>query len=164
MSQKKSVKVEANNLTDYLGVPKYRYGEVEDNDQIGIVTGLAWSDVGGELLTIEAAMMPGKGRMTVTGNLRNSTCGHQLAAANAGCSRDRRSSCRPWSCPRSGDRSIAAMEPAAPLSRHHPHDARGSGSGLGAAPGSECALQRQPSVPSEHARPVLGQRTIVCIS
>jgi ATP-dependent Lon protease len=71
MSQKKSVKVEANNLTDYLGVPKYRYGEVEDKDQIGIVTGLAWTDVGGELLTIEAAMMQGKGRMTVTGNLRD---------------------------------------------------------------------------------------------
>ena len=71
MSQKKSAKVEANNLTDYLGVPKYRYGEVEDKDLIGIVTGLAWTDVGGELLTIEAAMMPGKGRMTVTGNLRD---------------------------------------------------------------------------------------------
>ena len=71
MSTKKSVKAEANNLADYLGVPKYRYGEVEDKDQIGIVTGLAWTDVGGELLTIEAAMMPGKGRMTVTGNLRD---------------------------------------------------------------------------------------------
>ena len=71
MSKKKSVKVEANNLADYLGVPKYRYGEVEDKDQIGIVTGLAWTDVGGELLTIEAAMMQGKGRMTVTGNLRD---------------------------------------------------------------------------------------------
>ena len=61
----------ADNLADYLGVPKYRYGEVEDEDQIGVVTGLAWTDVGGELLTIEAAMMPGKGRMTVTGNLRD---------------------------------------------------------------------------------------------
>ena len=71
MSKKKSVKVEAHNLADYLGVPKYRYGEVEDKDQIGIVTGLAWTDVGGELLTIEAAMMQGKGRMTVTGNLRD---------------------------------------------------------------------------------------------
>ena len=70
MSKKESVKVEANHLVDYLGVPKYRYGEVEDQDQIGIVTGLAWTDVGGELLTIEAAMMQGKGRMTVTGNLR----------------------------------------------------------------------------------------------
>src|SRR6266704_720138 len=70
-SEKKSVKASADNLADYLGVPKYRYGEVEDKDQIGIVTGLAWTDVGGELLTIEAAMMPGKGKMIVTGNLRD---------------------------------------------------------------------------------------------
>src|SRR2546430_17723871 len=61
----------ADNLADYLGVPKYRYGEIEDKDLIGLVTGLAWTDVGGELLTIEAAMMPGKGRMRVTGNLRD---------------------------------------------------------------------------------------------
>jgi ATP-dependent Lon protease len=71
MTKKKSVKVETANLSDFLGVPKYRYGELEDEDQIGVVTGLAWTDVGGELLTIEAAMMPGKGRMTVTGNLRD---------------------------------------------------------------------------------------------
>src|SRR5437660_1583967 len=71
LSEQKSVKASADNLADYLGVPKYRYGEVEDKDQIGIVTGLAWTDVGGELLTIEAAMMPGKGKMTVTGNLRD---------------------------------------------------------------------------------------------
>jgi ATP-dependent Lon protease len=58
-------------LGDYIGVPKYRYGEVEDEDQVGVVTGLAWTDVGGELLTIEAAMMPGKGKMIVTGNLRD---------------------------------------------------------------------------------------------
>ena len=58
-------------LPDFLGVPKFRFGEVEDEDQIGVVTGLAWTDVGGELLTIEAAMMPGKGKMTVTGNLRD---------------------------------------------------------------------------------------------
>jgi ATP-dependent Lon protease len=70
MSKKELVKSSADNLADYLGVPKYRYGEVEDRDQVGIVTGLAWTDVGGELLTIEAAMMQGKGRMTVTGNLR----------------------------------------------------------------------------------------------
>src|SRR5215467_10649934 len=69
LSEEKSVKASADNLADYLGVPKYRYGEVEDKDQIGIVAGLAWTDVGGELLTIEAAMMLGKGRMTVTGNL-----------------------------------------------------------------------------------------------
>ena len=71
MSNKKLVKSSADNLADYLGVPKYRYGEVEERDQVGIVTGLAWTDVGGELLTIEAAMMQGKGRMTVTGNLRD---------------------------------------------------------------------------------------------
>src|SRR5215475_852447 len=69
LSEKKSVKASANNLAGYLGVPKYRYGEVEDKNLIGVVTGLAWTDVGGELLTIEAAMMPGKGKMTVTGNL-----------------------------------------------------------------------------------------------
>src|SRR5499426_3483364 len=71
LSEKRSVKASVDNLADYLGVPKYRYGEIEDKDQVGIVTGLAWTDVGGELLTIEAAMMPGKGRMTVTGNLRD---------------------------------------------------------------------------------------------
>src|ERR1700688_1642309 len=71
LSEKKSVKASADNLADCLGVPEYRYGEVEDKDLIGIVTGLAWTDVGGELLTIEAAMMPGKGKMTVTGNLRD---------------------------------------------------------------------------------------------
>ena len=52
-------------------MPKYRYGEIETDDQVGVVTGLAWTDVGGELLTIEGVMMPGKGRMTVTGNLRD---------------------------------------------------------------------------------------------
>jgi ATP-dependent Lon protease len=71
ISKKKSVKVTEKDLGEYLGVPKYRYGEVEEVDQIGVVTGLAWTDVGGELLTIEAAMMPGKGKMTVTGNLRD---------------------------------------------------------------------------------------------
>ena len=70
-SKKKSIAVTAANLGDYLGVPKYRYGEIESEDQIGIVTGLAWTDVGGELLTIEGVMMPGKGKMTVTGNLRD---------------------------------------------------------------------------------------------
>jgi ATP-dependent Lon protease len=70
-SKKKKIAVTTENLPDFLGVPKYRYGEVESEDQIGVVTGLAWTDVGGELLTIEATQMPGKGRMTVTGNLRD---------------------------------------------------------------------------------------------
>jgi ATP-dependent Lon protease len=71
VSKKKSVNVDAKNLPDFLGVSKFRYGEVEEEDQVGVVTGLAWTDVGGELLTIEGVMMPGKGKMTVTGNLRD---------------------------------------------------------------------------------------------
>jgi len=71
LSKAKSITVEAKTVADYLGVPKFRYGEVEEQDQVGVVTGLAWTDVGGELLTIEAAMMPGKGKMIVTGNLRD---------------------------------------------------------------------------------------------
>jgi ATP-dependent Lon protease len=71
ISKKKSVKVTEKSLEEFLGVPKYRYGEIESDDQVGIVTGLAWTDVGGELLTIEGVMMPGKGKMTVTGNLRD---------------------------------------------------------------------------------------------
>jgi ATP-dependent Lon protease len=69
--KKKSIKVTIKNLGDYLGVTKFRYGEVEAEDLVGVVTGLAWTDVGGELLTIEGVMMPGKGKMTVTGNLRD---------------------------------------------------------------------------------------------
>src|SRR5712692_1691252 len=62
LSKTKSITVEAKTVADYLGVPKFRYGELEDQDQVGVVTGLAWTDVGGELLTIESAMMPGKGK------------------------------------------------------------------------------------------------------
>ena len=69
-AKRKSVKITAENLSDYLGVPRFRYGQVEADDQVGVVTGLAWTEVGGELLTIEGVMMPGKGRMTVTGNLK----------------------------------------------------------------------------------------------
>ena len=63
--------VSADNLDTFLGPAKFRYGEVETDDQVGVVTGLAWTEVGGELLTIEGVMMPGKGKMTVTGNLRD---------------------------------------------------------------------------------------------
>jgi ATP-dependent Lon protease len=71
LSKKKTVRVTERVIEEFLGVPKYRYGEIESDDQVGVVTGLAWTDVGGELLTIESVMMPGKGRMTVTGNLRD---------------------------------------------------------------------------------------------
>jgi len=65
------VEVTKANLDKYLGVQRYRFGEAEGEDQVGVVTGLAWTEVGGELLTIEGVMMPGKGKMTVTGNLRD---------------------------------------------------------------------------------------------
>jgi ATP-dependent Lon protease len=71
ISKSKKVAVTPHNLPDFLGVPKFRYGEVESEDLVGVVTGLAWTEVGGELLTIEGVMMPGKGKMTVTGNLRD---------------------------------------------------------------------------------------------
>jgi ATP-dependent Lon protease len=71
MSKKKKVKVTPEIVNQYLGVQKFRYGEAEREDQVGVVTGLAWTEVGGELLTIEALMMPGKGKMTVTGNLKD---------------------------------------------------------------------------------------------
>nr|WP_315189985.1 endopeptidase La [uncultured Albidiferax sp.] len=63
------VKVTADNLNDYLGVQKYTYGRAEQQNQIGQVVGLAWTEVGGDLLTIEAAIMPGKGVITRTGSL-----------------------------------------------------------------------------------------------
>ena len=67
----KSVEIDVERLQVFLGPPKFRYGEIDADDQVGVVTGLAWTEVGGELLTIEGVMMPGKGKMTVTGNLKD---------------------------------------------------------------------------------------------
>ncbi len=64
-----SVTVTPDNLDDFLGVPKFRYGLAEQDDQVGVVTGLAWTSVGGDLLHIEALKLPGKGRMKTTGKL-----------------------------------------------------------------------------------------------
>ncbi|WP_088348922.1 MULTISPECIES: endopeptidase La [Rhodomicrobium] len=74
--------VTAANLADFLGVPRFRYGEAEREDQIGVVTGLAWTEAGGELLTVEGVMMPGKGKVSVTGNLRD-VMKESITAANA---------------------------------------------------------------------------------
>jgi ATP-dependent Lon protease len=71
ITKTKKVEVTVDNLAGFLGVPKFRFGEVEAEDMVGVVTGLAWTEVGGELLTIEGLMMPGKGKMTVTGNLKD---------------------------------------------------------------------------------------------
>ena len=67
--KKSSVSVTADNLDEYLGVKKFRFGEIEDSDQVGVTTGLAWTEVGGELLNIEAVKVPGKGKVTATGKL-----------------------------------------------------------------------------------------------
>jgi len=64
-----TIKVTPKSMEKYLGVRRFRYGKAEDNDQVGQVTGLAWTEVGGELLTIEAAVVPGKGKLTHTGQL-----------------------------------------------------------------------------------------------
>ena len=64
-----SIAVNAANLDEYLGVEKHKYGLAEETDQVGVVTGLAWTSVGGELLNIEALRLPGKGRMKTTGTL-----------------------------------------------------------------------------------------------
>lgn len=66
-----AIVVDAENLGDFAGVRKYRYGLADKEDQIGAVTGLVWTSVGGDLLTIEAVKMPGRGKMTVTGNLKD---------------------------------------------------------------------------------------------
>ncbi len=65
----KSVALTPKNLEKYAGVRKFRFGEMEGEDQVGVVTGLAWTEVGGDTLTIEAVMLPGKGRMQATGTL-----------------------------------------------------------------------------------------------
>ena len=62
-------KVNSENLSDFLGVKKFKYGEIETENKIGIVTGLAWTEFGGEILKIESAVMPGKGKMQITGKL-----------------------------------------------------------------------------------------------
>ena len=67
--QRKSIRVGAADIEQYLGVRKYRFGLAENEDQIGTVTGLAWTEVGGELLQIETALMPGKGKLTITGQV-----------------------------------------------------------------------------------------------
>ena len=69
IKKRKKVVVSRRNLEKYAGVKRFRYGEVEETDLVGVVTGLAWTEVGGELLTIELVLLPGKGRVTATGKL-----------------------------------------------------------------------------------------------
>jgi ATP-dependent Lon protease len=68
-SETANPKIDINNLSEYLGIKKFKYGEIEQQDQVGVVTGLAWTEFGGEILKIESAIMPGKGKMQITGKL-----------------------------------------------------------------------------------------------
>ena len=63
------VKTSARKLAKYLGIPKYRFGGIEEKDEIGVATGLAWTETGGEILSIEVAVVPGKGKLIITGKL-----------------------------------------------------------------------------------------------
>ncbi|WP_417493024.1 endopeptidase La [Maricaulis sp.] len=76
------VDITTENLGEFAGVRKYRFGESEREDRIGLVTGLAWTEAGGDLLQIEAVKMPGRGKMTVTGNLRD-VMKESISAANS---------------------------------------------------------------------------------
>ena len=67
--EEKKFEINSKNLPDYLGVKKFKYDEIESDNRVGIVTGLAWTEFGGEILKIESAMMPGKGKMQITGKL-----------------------------------------------------------------------------------------------
>lgn len=69
MKKKTAINVTSKNLKDYLGVSKYRYGSLEKENMVGVTTGLAWTEVGGEILFIESVMVPGKGKITTTGKL-----------------------------------------------------------------------------------------------
>ena len=68
-SEETTVKINEKNLSDFLGIKKFKFGELENKDKVGIVTGLAWTEFGGEILKIETVNMPGKGRMQITGKL-----------------------------------------------------------------------------------------------
>jgi len=63
------IEIDNKNISNYLGVKKFKFGEIEDENKVGVVTGLAWTEVGGELLSIESVMMPGKGKLEHTGKL-----------------------------------------------------------------------------------------------
>src|SRR5512140_3037855 len=77
-----SITIDDERLAKYAGVRKFKYGEMDTEDQVGIITGLAYTDFGGDILTIEAVKMPGKGRMTVTGNLKD-VMKESISAANS---------------------------------------------------------------------------------
>ena len=81
-NEAKKITISSKNIEDFLGVKKFRFGQTDTEDQVGVVTGLAWTSVGGDILTIEAVSMPGKGKMTITGNLKD-VMKESISAANS---------------------------------------------------------------------------------
>ena len=81
-NEAKNITVTSKNIEEFLGVKKFRFGQTDTEDQVGVVTGLAWTSVGGDILTIESVSMPGKGKMTVTGNLKD-VMKESISAANS---------------------------------------------------------------------------------
>ena len=69
MKRAESITISSDNIEDFLGVRRFKFGLAEEEDQVGVVTGLAWTEAGGDLLQIEALSLPGKGRMKTTGKL-----------------------------------------------------------------------------------------------
>jgi ATP-dependent Lon protease len=69
MNPSTQIEITPENLEKYAGVQRYRFGQVEEHDLVGVTTGLAWTEVGGELLSIESVTVPGKGKVTSTGKL-----------------------------------------------------------------------------------------------
>ncbi len=132
------MRVDRKQAMKYLGVPRFRFGEAEREDQVGIVTGLAWTEMGGELLTTEATVMPGKGKLIITGKLGEVMQESAQAAMSYVRSprrplRDRpavrRDQRHPHPRARGGDPQGRAVG-----RRHHGH-----GAGLGADAASRCA-------------------------
>jgi ATP-dependent Lon protease len=131
------VTVNSKNIDKYLGVRKYTYGIAEKENQIGQVTGLAWTEVGGELLTIEAVKLPGKGNTVTTGKLgdvMNESIKAAISVVRAARKRSgsprtsgRRSTCT-CTCPRAPRPRTARARAS---HRHRDH--------LGASPASRCA-------------------------
>ena len=66
--EKVSTTIKEKELSDYLGIKKFNYGEIEEENRVGVATGLAWTEVGGEILKIESAVMPGKGKCRLLEN------------------------------------------------------------------------------------------------
>jgi len=81
-NEAKKITVSSKNIEDFLGVKKFRFGQTDTENQVGVVTGLAWTSVGGDILTIESVSMPGKGKMTITGNLKD-VMKESISAANS---------------------------------------------------------------------------------